>query len=446
MSDMLLALGRRSAARKVVKVLGLPLPLPQSLQRNLNPWEEQSLAGRVVVVGGDTKQAQTLREDLRNAGAVVHERPGEAPTTATNVLLYDARALQSPKELRALYQFFHDHIASLSRCGRVIVIGQRPRNNDSPARAAAMSALEGFSRSLGREIGRHGSTSHTVLAPPSATKHLLPVLRFLCSERSAYSSGQTLVIQTPKQKIAPVYQAPLAGKTAVVTGAARGIGAATATALAREGANVIALDRPSDDGALESLCAGIGAVALPCDITDPNAAEQLLRATPNGIDILLHNAGITRDKTLKKMSEQQWDQALDVNLGAVVELTESLRDHLNDNGRVLTLSSIAGIAGNMGQTNYAAAKAGLIGFVRQLAPTLAPRGITVNAVAPGFIETRLTSAIPLATREAGRRLSNLSQGGLPDDVAEVLTFLASPGAQGLQGQVWRVCGGGFIGA
>ena len=150
-------------------------------------------------------------------------------------------------------------------------------------------------------------------------------------------------------------------------------------------------------------------MALPCDITDPNAAEQLLRATPNGIDILLHNAGITRDKTLKKMSEQQWDQALDVNLGAVVELTEFLQDHLNDNGRVLTLSSIAGIAGNMGQTNYAAAKAGLIGFVRQLAPTLAPRGITVNAVAPGFIETRLTSAIPLATREAGRRLSNLSQ-------------------------------------
>ena len=212
MSDMLLALGRRSAARKAVKVLGLPLPPPAVSATQFKPLGRTILGRTRGCRGRRYKAAQTLREDLRNAGAVVHERPGEAPTTATNVLLYDARALQSPKELRALYQFFHDHIASLSRCGRVIVIGQRPRNNDSPARAAAMSALEGFSRSLGREIGRHGSTSHTVLAPPSANKHLLPVLRFLCSERSAYSSGQTLVIQTPKQKIAPVYQAPLAAR------------------------------------------------------------------------------------------------------------------------------------------------------------------------------------------------------------------------------------------
>jgi 3-oxoacyl-[acyl-carrier protein] reductase len=233
---------------------------------------------------------------------------------------------------------------------------------------------------------------------------------------------------------------------AVITGAGRGIGAATARAYAREGATVIALDRPEDSELLKALCDEIGATPLLCDVTKPEAADQLRQATPGGIDILLHNAGITRDKTIKNMSTDEWDLALAVNLGAVVRISEQLSDHVRDNGRILTLSSIAGIAGNVGQTNYSAAKAGLIGFVKHLGPKLAPRGITVNAVAPGFIETRLTQAIPIATREAARRLSNLSQGGQPEDIAEVLCFLASPNSQGLQGSVWRICGGGFIGA
>jgi 3-oxoacyl-[acyl-carrier protein] reductase len=309
-----------------------------------------------------------------------------------------------------------------------------------------MGALEGFGRSLGREIGRYGSTIHTLMAAPSANSCLGPALRFLCSPRSAFSSGQTLNLTKPKRANPPRYEQPLAGKTAVITGAARGIGAATARAFAREGARVIALDRPGDRKVLEGLCQEIGATPLLCDVTQPDAAEQIRAATEGGVDILLHNAGLTRDKTLKKMSPEQWDLAIAVNLGAVVSISEQLSEHIRDNGRLLTLSSIAGIAGNMGQTNYAAAKAGLIGFVQHMSPKLASRGITVNAVAPGFIETRLTGAIPLATREAARRLSNLAQGGQPGDIAEVLTFLASPGSQGLQGAVWRVCGGGFIGA
>ena len=118
---------------------------------------------------------------------------------------------------------------------------------------------------------------------------------------------------------------------------------------------------------------------------------------------------------------------------------------LRDRGRVVYLSSVAGLAGNLGQTNYAASKAGVAGYVRKQAELLAPRGITVNGVAPGFIETRLTAAIPLFIREAGRRLSALGQGGLPVDVAEVITFLATPGAAGIQGHVLRVCGGALIG-
>jgi 3-oxoacyl-[acyl-carrier protein] reductase len=146
------------------------------------------------------------------------------------------------------------------------------------------------------------------------------------------------------------------------------------------------------------------------------------------------------------MSESEWDQALEVNLGAIVRTTTALEPLLADGGRIICLSSVSGLAGNVGQTNYAASKAGVAGWVRALAPRLAARGVTVNAVAPGFIETRLTAAIPFAIREVARRLSSLGQGGLPDDVAQAITFLASPGAQGLTGHTLRICGGAFVGA
>jgi len=148
------------------------------------------------------------------------------------------------------------------------------------------------------------------------------------------------------------------------------------------------------------------------------------------------------------MDASRWDQTLAVNLGGVIRTTEALLSNnlLRDGGRVIGLSSVAGIAGNVGQTNYAASKAGVIGFVRSLAARVADRGITVNAIAPGFIETRMTAAIPAVIREAGRRLSALGQGGLPTDVAEAIVFLASPGAQGITASTLRVCGGALIGA
>jgi 3-oxoacyl-[acyl-carrier protein] reductase len=149
---------------------------------------------------------------------------------------------------------------------------------------------------------------------------------------------------------------------------------------------------------------------------------------------------------LANMDAPRWNMVLDVNLISLMRVNESLLDFLRDGGRIVCLSSIGGIAGNVGQTNYAATKAGVIGYIEGLAPILAPRGITVNAIAPGFIETKMTAAVPLATREVARRLCNLSQGGQPQDIAEAITFLASPGASGMTGEVLRVCGGNFIGA
>ena len=185
------------------------------------------------------------------------------------------------------------------------------------------------------------------------------------------------------------------------------------------------------------------------DLMDANAATHIadaLRARHGSLDFVVHNAGVTRDRTLARMSEAEWDGTLGVNLTAVLRLHDALDGLLRPGGRIVALSSIAGLAGNVGQTNYAASKAGVVGFVRALAPQCAPRGITVNAVAPGFIETRLTAAIPFAIREAARRMSSLGQGGHPEDVAQTIAFLASPSAQGLTGNVVRVCGQSIVGA
>ena len=146
------------------------------------------------------------------------------------------------------------------------------------------------------------------------------------------------------------------------------------------------------------------------------------------------------------MPEDRWQQVLDVNLVAQERINAVAIDLLREDGRIVCVSSMSGIAGNAGQTNYATSKAGVIGLVQALAPVVAERGITINAVAPGFIETQMTAAMPIAVREAGRRMNSLRQGGLPVDVAETIAWFASPGSAGVNGNVVRVCGQSLLGA
>ncbi len=465
MADRLVALGKNPAARKLVGNLGVSLP--PTLQRASGPWEDRPLEDRDILVlqGPDAALADAIGHTLAEAGcsAIVQgelapfeaaaEAWGRPPRAAgsddrPHGIVVDLTGLASPGDLRALYDLLHDRIGSLRSSGRIVILSRPPEDAGTVDARIARRAVEGFMRSVAKELGRKGSTANQLLVAEGAEDRLAPVLRWFLSPRSAYVSGQPLTLSRTVRAVDPAWTRPLDGKVALVTGAARGIGAATARTLAREGARVIVLDRPADDQAASSVASEVKGVPLLVDLTDDDAPERIaafVQDSFGGIDVVVHNAGVTRDKTLGRMDEKLWDMTLGVNLDAVLRLHAALEPLINTHGRVVCLSSIAGLAGNVGQTNYAASKAAIVGFVEAAAPALGRRGIALNGIAPGFIETRLTAAIPVATREVARRLSNLSQGGLPIDVAEAITFLSSPGACGLSGQVLRVCGGSLVG-
>jgi 3-oxoacyl-[acyl-carrier protein] reductase len=476
MSDFLLELSKNPNLRKVVASLGLPLPMPQVLRRGRGGWIERPLQDEDVIVGGAESgpMAEAVAETLIHAGAnplLVGDRilpvyadlgeaygrparlvPSQGPDLRARALVYDATNIADLAGLRRLYDFFHPRMRGLDRCGRVVVLGRPVEGADTPEGAAIRAALHGFVRSVAKEIGRKGATAQLVVVDAGAEGRVEPLLRFLLSARSAFVSGQPLHVTTAVKSAGEfVWTRCLEGKVALVTGAAQGIGAATALRLAEEGAHVVVLDRPAAESLARRTAQTVDGSVVLADMADPTTPSRItahLLEAHGGVDVVVHNAGVTRDRTLGRMDEAAWDQALTINLASVAATTDSLvrGKALRDGGRVVCLSSIAGIAGNVGQTNYAASKAGILGLVRHLGGSLAGRGIAVNAVAPGFIETRMTAAVPLFIREAGRRLSALGQGGLPMDVAEVITFLCSPGAAALSGSSVRVCGGSFIGA
>ncbi|CAB3777532.1 3-oxoacyl-ACP reductase [Paraburkholderia fynbosensis] len=374
-------------------------------------------------------------------------------------LLFDASGIEDSSHLAPLHGFFHDTLRSLGKCARIVVLGRPPETCESPRQWTAQRALEGLTRSLGKEA-RRGITANLVYVAQGAEGSAEATLRFLLSPRSAYVSGQVVRIDAgapgrpadaASASTVPAFDwsQPLAGRRAVVTGAARGIGASIASVLAAEGAHVIGIDIPSARDALDATLRQLNGTALAFDIAAPEAAAQIAAALDEqGVDIVVHNAGITKDKTIAKMTEATWQSVIDINLGAQERIDDALlaAGILRDGGRIVGVSSISGIAGNSGQTNYATSKAGVIGRVQSMAPRLRARGITINAVAPGFIETQMTAKIPWTIREAGRRMNSLSQGGQPVDVAQTIAWLAHPGSAGVTGQIVRVCGQSLIGA
>ncbi|HEY1359186.1 MAG TPA: 3-oxoacyl-ACP reductase [Thermoleophilaceae bacterium] len=468
MADRYQSFANSTAGKFVAGRIGIPVPTPLRRYEQGQPVLDGAAllgaapGGRLVdhaadvlrAIGADTALApgDEVRAAAERAGvrtsAWSEESNGDSRFAA---LVYDATGIHDVEGLRELYGFFHPSIWRLERSGRVVVLATPPRQTDDPMEAVAQRAIEGFVRSAAKEVGSRGGTANLVHVARGAEDGIESTLRFFLSARSAYVSGQAVHVDAGHPVTPDDWEQPLAGKAALVTGASRGIGASIAEVLARDGADVVCLDVPAQGDALAEVANRIGGSTLQLDITGDDAPERLaehMRERHGGVDVVVHNAGVTRDKTIGRMDSDRWDMVLSINLESPLRINDELLrgNVLRPGGRIVGVSSVSGIAGNRGQANYATSKAGVIGMVDALAPVVAPRPATINAVAPGFIETQMTAAMPLATREGGRRLNSLTQGGLPLDVAETVAWIASPGSEGVNGNVVRVCGQALIGA
>ncbi len=241
----------------------------------------------------------------------------------------------------------------------------------------------------------------------------------------------------------------LKGKNALITGSARGLGKEMALTLAKEGCNIIVNDlEDMKEEAIKTVeeikKLGVESDFVPADVSDFESCKKMAETVKQKfekVDILINNAGITKDRTLKKMVPDEWYPVINVNLNSLYNVTHNILELIPEGGRIINISSVAGIAGNFGQTNYAATKAGVIGFTKSLAKEVGKKKITVNAVAPGFIKSPMTDKIPVELLANIIELIPLKEMGQPEDVANAVKFLASDEARYISGTVLRVDGG-----
>jgi 3-oxoacyl-[acyl-carrier protein] reductase len=413
------------------------------------------IANVLAAIGAEVSTAldDEVRDAVATAGidAAIWNPDAATEDETFKALVFDATGIRSSEQLHEAWAFLHATVRRVRPSGRIVVLGTPPEETANPAEAVAQRALEGLVRSLGKEV-RKGATAQLLYVGPGGEDQIESSLRFFLSPKSAYVSGQVVRIGAPAAAVDALdWERPLSGRVALVTGASRGIGAAIADVLARDGAHVVGLDVPAQADDLAAVTGRIRGSSLTVDITADEAPATIashLLEHHGGVDVVVHNAGVTRDKTLGRMSDDLWDTVIGINLIAPQRIDRELFDRkaVRENGRVVCVSSISGIAGNAGQTNYSTSKAGVIGVVQAWAAQSAKQGATINAVAPGFIETQMTAAMPLATREAGRRMNSMAQGGLPVDVAETIAWYANPASAGVNGNVVRVCGQSLIGA
>lgn len=446
MTDKYTRFVSRGAGRDIARKLGLPQPAV--LRRHVpgRPLVE----GPVLVQGAGTG-ADELAAILLSWHLDVRRHAVPKEKLGAIILVLDG--LARPEDLEQPVLGAAASLRDLAPNARVVTVSRSAAEATDPAVAAARQGVDGLLRSLAKEL-RAGATGNGILLSAgagTASPGTLGALRFFLSGRSAFVDGQFLTVTPDPGQLPDDAGTPLAGKVAVVTGAARGIGAAIARTLHRDGATVVVVDVLAAGEDLAKVANGVHGTALQLDITREDAGQRIIghAVERHGrLDIVVHNAGITRDKLLANMDAGRWNAVIAVNLAAQLRINAALlaSEHFRSSPRIVSVASTSGIAGNRGQTNYAASKAGVMGLVRATAPLLAAHGGTINAVAPGFIETAMTARMPFATREVARRLNSLQQGGEPGDVAEAVAFLASGAAGGISGEVLRVCGQSLVGA
>jgi 3-oxoacyl-[acyl-carrier protein] reductase len=436
----------KGLGKDLAKRLGLPQP---AVLRRHTPG--QALVNGPVLVHGTTPGADHLAATLLSWNLDV--RRHAVPREGLGAIILVLDGLTRPEDLEKPVLSAAASLRDLGPSARFITVSRPAAEASDPAESAARQGVDGFVRSLAKELRAGATANGIVLADDVNTTSpgTLGALRFFLSGRSAFVDGQFLTVSSGNGTLPADSDQPLAGKVAVVTGAARGIGAAIARTLHRDGATLVLVDVPAAGDHLAAVANEVHGTALQLDISSADAGQRILEHAlrrHGHLDILVHNAGITRDKLLANMDHARWNTVLNINIAAQLRINDALlaSDHFRGAARIVSVASTSGIAGNRGQTNYAASKGGVMGMVRATAPLLAARGGTINAVAPGFIETEMTARIPFAVREVGRRLNALQQGGVPSDVAEAIAFLASDAAGGINGEILRVCGQNLVGA
>jgi 3-oxoacyl-[acyl-carrier protein] reductase len=446
MTDKYTRLVSKGLGKDLAKRLGLPQP---AVLRRHTPG--QALVNGPVLVHGTTPGAEQLAATLLAWNLDV--RRHAVPREGLGAIILVLDGLTRPEDLEKPVLSAAASLRDLGPSARFITVSRPAADAGDPAESAARQGVDGFVRSLAKELRAGATANGIVLADDVQTTSpgTLGALRFFLSGRSAFVDGQFLTVSSGNGTLPADSDQPLAGKVAVVTGAARGIGAAIARTLHRDGATLVLVDVPAAGDHLAAVANEVHGTALQLDISSADAGQRILEHAlrrHGNLDILVHNAGITRDKLLANMDHARWNTVLNINIAAQLRINDALlaSEHFRGAPRIVSVASTSGIAGNRGQTNYAASKGGVMGMVRASAPLLAARGGTINAVAPGFIETEMTARIPFAVREVGRRLNALQQGGLPSDVAEAIAFLASDAAGGINGEILRVCGQNLVGA
>jgi 3-oxoacyl-[acyl-carrier protein] reductase len=470
--DVYAELVRTGPGAAAARRLGLPRP---AVLRRFEAGAPLLGGPALVLTVGSAPSAFRTREAggalaslLARAGADVRLDLADLPEgERLGAVVVDATGATRTADLAALGLALGPAVRRLAPSARVLLVGRPPAGGADAGGvegAAVQQGLEGVTRTVGKEL-RAGATANLLrLAPGAGPSDLAGPLRFFASARSAFVDGQVVEVAAAPSSSSTAAQdddarseaeRPLEGGVAVVTGAARGIGRATAQVLARQGAHVVVVDVPATSGDLARTANGVRGQALALDVTAPDAPARLVEHLARVLDgpgagrlVVVHNAGITRDRLLVNLDAARWEAVLGVNLAAPLRLTEALLEAglVGAGARVVGVSSTSGLAGNRGQANYAASKAGVAGMVRALAPRLAELGATANAVAPGFVETEMTAKVPPLLRQLGRRTASLQQGGLPVDVAETVAWLAEPASAGVTGQVVRVCGQALVGA
>lgn len=468
--------------------LPLPVKLPTPLQRATDTPTEAPLGGRralLTQLRDDTDLAVALTL-LRQGAALLSCDPGADPELLARLqqaggrheawvgdlepVLAKASARQDRRPLLVVDRLrgpqrgdaaVNDATDRLQQVGqavcrapsgsRWILLGDQRLANE-PAGRLLLAAALGCMRSVHKELGPSGSNAHRLVVDGAEPEAVADAVAFLLGPRAAFLTG--LDLQLGPSRGAPAEPgAALQGKVALVTGAARGIGAAVALRLAQAGAEVWVNDVPQaerDGAATVARLRDAGATAhfVAADCADPRGAAALAAALRGGgrLDLLVHNAGITRDRTLKKLDLGAWRKVLAVDLGSMIAVQNALDPLMERGGAVVLMSSVMGIAGNFGQSNYTAAKAAVIELARLWSEGWQERGVRANAIAPGFILTEMTAHLPLMNKEMAKQLSSLLQPGLPVDVAELALFLGSAEGRALSGQVLRCDGGMFLGA